>query len=167
MQADENLWKQQEEAPMNITVEDVCARGRRHQRNDARVGWGLLAITPLVIAAYIRNLLQFHNRWLIAGTAWGLAAFCYFVFISIWNGTRSKPAEEPCVHYLRRLFEGKRRWASQMRWAVLMCIPAIVAVRVGRGTGLIAPWLLILVLVWIAMTLEARRLDREIQNLDN
>jgi hypothetical protein len=172
MQADENLWKQQEEEPMNLTVEDVCARGRRHQRNDARVGWVLLALTPLVIAAYIRNLLQFHDRWLIAGTGWGLAAFCYFVWISIRNGTRPKPAEEPCVHYLRRLFEGKRRWASQMRWAVLMCIPAIVAVRVGRGTALnarslavTAPWLLLLALVWFAMTLEARRLEREIQNL--
>jgi hypothetical protein len=56
--ADENLWKQQEEVPMSLTVEDMCARGHRHRRNDARVGWVLLGLTPLVIAAYIRNLLQ-------------------------------------------------------------------------------------------------------------
>jgi hypothetical protein len=43
---------------------------------------------------------------------------------------------------------------------------------VGRGAALnarslavTAPWLLLLALVWFAMTLEARRLEREIQNL--
>jgi len=56
----------------------------------------------------------------------------------------------------------------------LMCIPAIVAVRVGRGPvlsarslGVTARWLLLLALAWFGMTLEAHRLEREIQNLGN
>jgi hypothetical protein len=41
------------------------------------------------------------------------------------------------------------------------------AVPSARSLGVTAPWLLLLALVWFAMTLEARTLEREIQNLGN
>jgi hypothetical protein len=182
----EQLWKSQEEESMQISAEEVCARARRQQRNDGRVGWALVAVTVLIVAAYIRNLTRLHDPWMLAGAAGGLVAVCCFVWISVRNYSGRKGQAEPCAQFLRRMFERKRQWAREMRWAVWLLAPAVLASWWGGGPllaaknlGVASPWLLglaggpaplvvmalLLALLSLLMSLEARRLDREIDQL--
>ena len=177
----ERLWKsQQEEDSMVISRDEVYAWALRRDRNDARVGWALAVITPLVCAAYVYNLTRFGNPWMILGAAWGLFAFCYFVWISFRDQSGRQQSAEPCVAYTRRLLESKRSWTLKMRRTVLLSVPAVVFTGWGRlhdaavqnagPLGRFGPLPFIavgiaLALVWTAMLAEDRRLAREIARL--
>jgi len=167
----EQLWKSQEEEKMTLTLEEVCARARRRQRNDTRVYWGMLIVTPFIVAAYIHNLMRFHNPWLIAGSAWALAVFGYFVWVSVRQGPPRQTQTEPCLLFARRLLEGRRQWARRARLIGWLCVPAVLSVWWGRRPLVrIAPFIavaVVLALVWLAMTLEERRCGREIEKLSS
>jgi undecaprenyl pyrophosphate phosphatase UppP len=168
------LWKSQELEPMHITKDEVCARVHRHERNDKRLGWGFSVLIPLMVGAFVYRLIQLRQPWLIAGVAWGFAAFCYFVWISFRNSPGRKPPSEPCVDFLRRMFQSRRQWTVDMRRTVLSIVPAVVACAWGNGwlsaspvTGMLVLIAMTLLLgtVWLLMVLEARRLGREIEKL--
>ena len=167
----EQLWKSQEEEKMTLTLEQVRDRARRRARNDTRVYWGLVIIAPFVVAAYIHNLMRFHNPWLIAGSAWALAVFGYFVWVSVRQGPPRQTQTEPCLLFARRLLEGRRLWARRMRVVVWLCVPAILSIWWGRRPAVNpAPFLLLVVmlaLLWLGMTLEVRRCGREIEKLSS
>jgi hypothetical protein len=180
-----NLWKSQEDEPMHMTAEEACSRALRHQRNDRRVGWAFITLAPLIVAVYLRSLMRLHDPWLSAAMVWALAAFGYFLWIS--RPRRIRPtAEGPCVQFLGSVLEGKRRWARAVRRGLWLFIPAVAAAcwRGGpllrlKAMGVTSPLALrlaagpaplivmgtLLALLWLLMTLEERRLTREIGKL--
>jgi hypothetical protein len=181
----QNLWKSQEDEPMQITGEEACARALRHQRNDRRVGWALVGLAPLIVAAFVRSLMRLHDPWLIAAMVWALVAFGYFVWISLPHWTR-RGTEKPCVPFLRSVLEGKRLWARAVRRGVWLIAPAVAAAlwRGGpllrlKASGVTSPPALrlaggpipaivmgaLLATLWLLMMLEERRLTREIGKL--
>lgn len=188
-QSHQDLWKSQEEESMQVSIEEVCAKARRYERENVRVHWAvLLGLTPLAVVAFGHNLIQFHGPWLVAGNIWALAVFCCIVWRLVRNGPRRTGSEEPCVHFLRREFEGKRQSLRWVRWLVLLFFPAVLASWLGRGPvlrakslGIQSPgWLqylqgpgplivssLIIAFVWFALSAEARKADREIEKLGN
>jgi hypothetical protein len=105
-QSQVELWKSQEEDSMQISTEEVSAKARRHERESVRGYWTLLSVTPLFAGAFVYNLMHFRDPWLIAGTAWALAAVCYFLWTLIRNGPTRMVAAEPCAQFLRAKTSG-------------------------------------------------------------
>ncbi len=182
----QHLWTSQEKEPMNITIEEVCARARSDSRTNVRLFWAVAGVAPLLIAAFVYDLARIREPWIVAGIAWALGVFCYFLWIVLRDGPRNMVEAEPCVDFLRRQFEGKRKGTVDIRRGVVLCIPAILAVWWGGGPVLRAKALgvqsgtvlgllkgpaplvvlgLLLALVWLAMAHEARRIDRELEKL--
>ncbi len=176
---------------MNMTPEELCARARRHQRNDGRAFGVFLALVVLAAAVAMRNLMRLHyspiqNPWLGFAMLWTLLALGYFVWISV---PRRGPqgAEGPCVQFLGRVLEGKRLWARFVRRGVLLLVPAVLAAWWGggpamaaRNLGITSPLLLrlaegpaplvpigfLMASIWVLMVLEERRLDGRIRQLE-
>jgi len=180
------LWKLQEDEPMEMAAAEVRAKARRYRRESVLVYWVVLGLAPLLLAAFIHNIMRFRDPWLIVGQGFGLAT----VFCIAWRVVRNGPTRmlptEPCVHFLRREFEGKRRGLLWVRGCLLLLIPAVLASWWGGGPvagakalGVKSPWLLsviggsapliviavLLALVWFAFSKEARRFERELENL--
>jgi hypothetical protein len=188
-QSHEELWKSQEEESMRISTEEVCAMARRYERKNVRVYWMLLSITALVVAAYVRSLIKFlvdsPAPWLIAGTAWVLALFC-FVGWTLRRGPLKMAPAEPCLEFLRRGYEVQRWALLGVRRGLLLLAPGLLAVWWGGGQALAAKTLgiqsaslrrllegptplivmaVLLAFIWFAFWWEARKVDREIEKL--
>lgn len=181
----QELWKSQEEEPMQMTTEEVCAMARRQEKLSVRAFWAMLGLTALFVAAFVHNLIQFRDPWLITGTAWALAVLCCISWRLVRNGPARIGPAEPCVHFLRRELERKRQGLLWIRWGVLLFFPAMLASWWGGGPvlraktlGIKASWLLqvhkpapliamalILAFVSFAFAREARKVEREIEKL--
>lgn len=186
-QSHEDLWKSQEDESMPVSTEEVRAKAGRYERENVRVYWvALLGLAPLAVAAFGYNLIQFHGPWLVAGNVWALAVFCTILWGLVRNGPRRMGSEEPCVHFLRREFEGKRQMLLRVRWLVLLFFPAVLASWLGGGPalraealGIQAPWrlqylrgpgplivtALVLAMVWFGFSIAARKAGREMEKL--
>lgn len=186
MQKNEALWKSQEEDPMQITMEEVCARARMQETRSARAFRAILCLAALFAVAFIHNLLRFRQPWLITGTAWALVAICYIAWRLLRNGPARRRPAEPCMDFLRRELEAKRQGALGIRWLVVLLSPAILASWWGGGPALRAktlgvqsawvlqllngPALLIVMalamaFVWFAFSRQARKIKREMERL--
>jgi hypothetical protein len=182
----EELWKSQEDESVQISTEEVCARARRREKTNVRSYWVLFGATALFVVAFIHNLLQFRQPWLIVGTAWVLAACCYIGWRLVRKGPVKMAPAEPCVLFLRRGFEAQRQALLWLRRLVLLLVPGILALWWGGGPvlglkawGIESPRLLQLVqgplplivlavmlsFVWFAFWKEGRKVDREIEKL--
>ncbi len=170
---------------MQITIDEVRARARRYERENVLFFWVMLGLTPLFVAAFIYNLVHFRQPWLVAGTAWTLVALCYVVWRLVRNGPNRMVPGEPCVHFLRREFEGKRQGSLWLRRFVVLLIPAILASWWGGGPlrgkalGIRPSWwpsllkdyeplivtALVLAFIWFASWREGRKAEREIEKL--
>jgi hypothetical protein len=189
-QIHEELWKSQEEEPMNITTEQLCVRARRYERENVWAHRGMLGFTPLCVAAYgyeLYNLSRFHKPLLIATVSWLFLTFFYIAWRLLRNGPRRMVPAEPCAQFLKHEFEGKRQAALGVRVWILLLLPAVLAAWWGGGPalraqemGIKSAWLLklhapvplivtvsVLALIWFAMGGEARRVQREIEKLDS
>jgi hypothetical protein len=189
-QSVQELWAAEEETSMQISNEEVCIKAQQYERKNARLRWALLAATVLIIALYLRSLVKilvnFRDPWLIGGTAWGLAVFCFVG----WLLTRRAPSKmtpaEPCLHFLRRGFEAQRQALVWLRRGLLLLVPPVLAVWWGAGPAhgaramgihsvrvlrLLegpAPLIvngLLLTCVWLAFWHETKKVDREIERL--
>lgn len=171
---------------MGITVDEVCRRARKEERVNLRAYWATLGFTVLLAAAFVRNLIQFRDPWLIFGTAWALAALCYVSWRLFRNGPSRIGPAEPCVNFLRREFEGKLQGLLWFRWGILLFFPAILASWWGGGPvlraktlGVHSVWLLqllrgpvplvvfglLLAFVSFAFSREAGKIRRELIKL--
>ncbi len=182
----EAAWKSQEQEPMKMTDREVCAKARNREKMSTRSYWVLLGITLLFVAAFVRNLLQFREPWLIAGTSWILAEFCLFAWRLLRNGPARMRSAEPCLDYLRRELQEKHQGLLWISRGSLLLFPTILAMWLGGGPALGArqlgiesvlvlkllqgPGLLIvmasmLAFVWFAFSREARKVESEIHRL--
>lgn len=183
----ENLWKSQgDEEQTKMTTEQIGAIARRHERTNILFYRGLLCLTPVLAAAYIRNLLVFKGPWLVAGFTWALLTVAYIVWRPLTSGPRRRSPEEPSRDYLLRELQGQRDWGITLQRASLLIVPAILAVWMGGGPemrakalGITNPlmlrlhqgiWPLAIFLpplafVWHSFGRQVRRLDSKIRKL--
>lgn len=176
-------WRSQENEPLRMTEAEACARARAEETKDRMLRWAACIVGPLMIALYVRNLFALRNHpWIEAGTAAALAAIFYIGWVSFRNRVGSIRPMEACAVYLRRSFEAKRRWNLEVRRALLILIPAVMACWWGGGPMLRAKALgihsrmfsgpaplivmgVLLAILWAAFSKEAARLAREIEKL--
>jgi hypothetical protein len=185
-QSHEELWKSQEDESMPVSTDEVCARARRHARNNVRGYWVLLGVTAFFVAGFLYNLIEVRDPRLIAGTALVLAACCYIGWKLVGSGPARMMPAEPCVDFLRRGFLAQRRGLLWVRRGLLLLAPGIVVLWWGGGPVLGAKtlgiqsvrWLrilegpmpliviaLVLAFEWFAFSKEVRKVDREIEKL--
>ena len=81
-QIHEELWKSQEDEPMNMTTEQLCVRARRYERVNVWGGRFMLVFSPL-LAAFILfelyGLFRLGKTLLITTESWLLVTFLYIV----------------------------------------------------------------------------------------
>jgi hypothetical protein len=184
----EELWKSQEEEPMNVTTEQLCARARRYERGNVWAHRVMLGVSPLLAAFILHDLygmFRLGKTLLITTETWLLVTFLYVIWRFLRNGSRRMIPAEPCAQFLKREFEGKRHSALGARIWMLWLLPAVLASWWGglpalraQQLGIKSPWLLklhapvpliltmsVLALIWLALGGEARRAQREIEKL--
>jgi hypothetical protein len=187
-QSCEYLWKSQKEEQMNISTEEIRARARRYERGNVLEHWILACLAPLAVAWIVRDLyglLRLHKLLLMATESWLLVTFCYVVWGFLRNSPRRIRTAESCSQFLKREFEGKRRFFLSLRRWILLLVPAVLAAWWGGGPaltakemGIKAAWLLrvhqpvtlivtilVLVFIWFAMGNETRKAEQEIEKL--
>jgi hypothetical protein len=145
--------------------------------------WG---VTVALIGGFVYDLIDLRNPWVIAGLAWTAATFLYMVWKLLRNGRNRMTPEEPCVVFLRRELEGKRRGLLRIRLGILLLFPGILSAWWGGGPllrakslGVQSPWLRhslagpalliaitpILAFCWFSFWTQTRKVEREIERL--
>src|SRR5713101_4758037 len=125
-QIHEELWKSQEDEPMNITTEQLCVRARRYERENVWAHRGMLGLSPLLVAFILYELyglLRSGKTLLITTETWLLVTFLYIVWRFLRNGPRRMVPAEPCAQFLKREFEGKRQSVLAARIWILLLLP--------------------------------------------
>ena len=127
-QSHQDLWKSQEDVPMQMTTDEVRAKARRYERENVLVFWAMLGLTPLFLALFIYDVVRLHEPVLVqVGGGLAVATFCCIAGRLVWKGPNRIVSGEPCVHFLRREFEGKRQGLLWARRCWLLLIPAMLA----------------------------------------
>jgi hypothetical protein len=172
---------------MQMTSDEVRAKASKYERESVLVYWVVaLGLTPLFLTAFIYNLVRLREPLLIAGTGLALATYCLIAWPLVRNGPNRIAPAEPCLDFLRREFEAKRRGLLWVRGCVLLLIPAVLVSWWGGGPalraktlGIQSPWLLsllrgpaplivlalVIAFLWFAFSSQARKIEREINKL--
>ena len=166
------------------TPAEVRAKALKHERESRIAYWTAAALTPLFVAVFLYNIVRFGDPALKAASAFGLSAFVSIAWAIL--GAKRRPADSPCVNYLRAEFEEKRRRLLWIRNSVLLVIPAAGFAWLGHGPlararalGVQSPEILRLVdgpapflmlfailgFLWFAFTHESGRMRRELDAL--
>jgi hypothetical protein len=165
---EQQLWKSQKEEPMRITAEEACVLARKYGRESTAAQWGAWAVTLVLVGGFIYDLGALPNSWIVAGLAWALAAYIFMVWELLRRGTARMTPEEPCVVFLRRELEGKRRALRRIRWGLALLAPGIAMVVWGRGPGLGVKFIAIALAIgfcWFSFWHQGQKVDREIERL--
>ena len=188
---DESVWKSQEDEPMRMSVEELCARANAYEKENVRVYWCLLVLAVPMVGAFVHNFVRFSEPWVRVGNVYVGAIFSYVVWTLLRKGPNRRlrlgsGAAEPCVSFLRREFANKRESLRSVRWLVALIFPGMVASWYGGGPQAMSkllgidspayrrfqesPLMLIvfgamLAYVWFAFGKEAVKIDREIEKL--
>ena len=185
-QSHQDLWKSQEDGPMQITIDEVRAKARRYERENVLVFWAMLGLTPLFLALFIYNVVRLREPLLVqVGGGLTVATFCCIAGRLVWKGPNRIVPGEPSVQFLRREFEGKRQGLLWARRCWLLLVPAMLASWWGGGPlrrkalGIRPSWWpsllkeyeplivtsLVVAFVWFAFWKEGRKVEREIDKL--
>ncbi len=188
---DESVWKSQEDEPMRMTVEELCARASAYEKENVRGYWILFVLAVPMVGAFAHNFVRITEPWVRVGNVYVGVIFSYVVWTLLRKGPNRRlrlesGAAEPCASFLRREFASKRESLRSVRWMVAMIFPGMVASWYGGGPRAMSkllgiessaylrfqesPWLLIvfagmLGFIWFAFGKEARKIDQEIEKL--
>ena len=187
----ESVWKsinRKEQDSMDITFspDQLCAMARSRERESI---WSRRVLVTLLIgpaAAFAYNVFTVSQLPLRLSQGWMLAWTCLLLW-KLRHGSPGMNATENCVSFLRREFEAKRRGLLDMRRYMFFLIPPIAAawwagglamrmraLGVDRSPGLFevasGPWPfiiigLLLLVVWFAFGLAAKKATRELNEL--
>jgi len=186
----ESVWKsiEKEEASMDITFtpDQLCALARSRERESIWSRRVLLTLLIGLAGAFAYNVFSVSELWVRLSQGWMLAWTCLLSW-RFRGGPRRMSATESCASFLRREFEGKRNGLLEIRRYMFLLIPPILvswwaggpAIRLrALGVGLSSwlyefasgPWPfiitgLLLVLVWFAFGLAAKKATRELDEL--
>ena len=184
------VWKAQEEAGMQITLEEVCTRARRLERQSFREFWMWMVILGFLVTVLSVYLVEFPQPLVKMSCVAGILIFLYLGVRVARNrqSPRFKAAarSEACADFLRAELGRQRDEALQIRWVMCLLFPVGLGFWWGGGSvaalewlGIDWPWLLrvyaypvplvafavLLALTWIGCGKEAQSLEREIEQL--
>jgi hypothetical protein len=193
---DEGLWKsidEREETRMDITFtpDQLYALARSRERESVWSRRLLLSLLIGLAGAFAYNIYSVSQLWARLSQSWMLAGTCLLLW-RFRHGPRAMDANESCVSFLRREFEGKRSGLLEIRRYMFLLAPPVVvswwggggrAIRLSRLGSLgvdpssplyefaRGPWpfvmtALLLVVVWFAFGLAAEKAARELAELD-
>jgi hypothetical protein len=174
---------------MSISTEKVRAQALKYERESVVVYWSAVALAPLFLGMFIYDLVRGPGGPLIlAAITLALAIYAAIVLKVVRNGPVRLSPTQPCLDFLRRELKRKSDGLRWVRNCVLLVIPAVLAAWWGGGPvgrarelGIQSPWLLgflqgpafllamgfIIAFLWYAFDHQARKHDRELQNLPN
>ncbi|MCZ0939928.1 MAG: hypothetical protein OXJ55_14900 [Caldilineaceae bacterium] len=183
-------WKAQEEAGMQITLEEVCTRARRLERQSFREFWMWMVMLGFLVTVLSVYLVEFPQPLVKMSCVSGIFIFLY-LGVRVVRGRQSPrfnaaARSEACVAFLRAELERQRDEALHIRWVMCLLFPGALGFWWGGGTvaaagwlGIDWPWLLrvyaspgplvasavLMALTWIGCGKEAQSLEREIELL--
>ncbi len=187
----ESVWKSiigKEEGDMDVTFtpDQLCAMARSRERESIRSRGVLLTLMIGLAVVFAYNVVSARELWVRLSQGWMLAWTCLLVW-RFRGGPHRLSATESCASFLQREFEGKRSGLREIRRYMFLLIPPILvfwwaggpAIRLkalgvdpssrmyGFASG---PWPfiivgLLLVLVWLAFGLAAKKAKREFDEL--
>jgi hypothetical protein len=173
-----------------FTPDQLCAMAHSRERLSIWSRRILLILWIGIAGLSVYNVFSVTHLWARLSQAWIFAWACMLIWKSR-RSVRGMSAMESCTSFLQRVFEAKRSGMLEMRRYVLLLIPPILvscwadSVRALRLTRLrmlgvssssllyefaSGPWLfivmaLLLVLIWFAFGLAAKKASRELDDL--
>jgi hypothetical protein len=187
----ESVWKSingKEEASMDITFtpDQLSAMARSSERESI---WSRCILLMLLIGfagAFAYNVFSANQLWVRLSQGWLLAWTCLLVW-RFRRGPRGMSAAANCASFLRHEFEGKRMGLLEIRRYMFLLVPSILASWWGGGPAIrlralgvdpssrlyefaSGPWPFIitgvlLITVWLAFGLAAKKATRELDEL--
>jgi hypothetical protein len=186
----ENTWKDQKEEQIQMTLDEVCMKARSFETKSLREYWLVLGVLALLIAKAAINFAVFSSPMVKMGWGSGVATFLYIALRWARNGPpqrlRAMSSPDSCVDFLRSELKRKRERLLEIRLALLLLVPAMVAcwwggvaIEIAKWLGIDASWYtrlqdspapliafaLVLAAAWVGFGREARQIGREIENL--
>lgn len=184
------VWKAHEETRMQITLEEVCARARRLERQSFRefcVWMVTLGFLATVLGVY---LVEFPQP-LVKMSCVSLILISLYLGVRVARNRQSPrfnaaARSEACIDFLRAELGRQRDEALHIRWVMWLLFPGALGFWWGGGSvavvewlGIDWPWLMrvyaypvpvvalavLLALTWIVYGKEAQSLEREIELL--
>lgn len=183
-------WKAEEEAGLQISLEEVCTRARRLERKSFREFWIWMVTLGFLVTVFSVYLVELPQPLLKMSCVSGILIFLY-LGVRIARKRQSPRFNDParseaCIDFLRAELGRKRDEALHIRWVMCLLFPGALGFWWGGGSvavvewlGIDWPWLLrvyaspgplvaftvLLALTWIGCGKEAQSLEREIQRL--
>ena len=186
----ESLWKAQEKEELHMTFDEVCVRARAFEKKSVGEYWVALVMLGVVIVVDSIYLVRFSEPLIRLGNASCLAVFLYIAVKFIRKGPphrlRARAQPDSCVSFLRGELKKKREGLLELRWILCLLMPGLFALWWGGGPvaflkwlGIDRPWLtqyyespapligfvVLLAVAWFGSGREARRIQREIEEL--
>jgi hypothetical protein len=103
-QSHQDLWKSQEDGPMQMTTDEVRAKARRYERENVLVFWAMLGLIPLFLALFIYDVMRLREPLLVhVGRGLAVATFCCIAGRLVWKGPNRIVSGEmlECSHVFR------------------------------------------------------------------
>ena len=186
--APENVWRSQTEEKqpsmqIALTPEKLCAMARSREKLNTYVSRGLVAVTIVLVGAFLYNVYRIDQPWIRLGQAWSLGVIIYLWAPALEGGRPRMGTSDPCGRFLERQHEERRCGYLRIRRRLFLFIPGIAACWWGGGPLAVAkaqairrspwlfgfysgPWLFLiigvgLVLVFIAFGKAAEKAGRD------
>ncbi len=159
-----------------VTPDQLCAMARSRERLSARVRAASLVVIAAIATGLLYDVYRVDQPWIRIGVAWTLCIVVYLLAPAFENSAyeskaRGVDASEPCIRFLEREHEERRRHYLRIRNRLFLFIPGILACWFGRTLPIIngssvshsAPtWLFLttaiaLVLLWFAFGKAAQK----------
>ena len=82
--APENVWRSQTEEKqpsmqIALTPEKLCAMARSREKLNTYVSRGLVAVTIVLVGAFLYNVYRIDQPWIRLGQAWSLGVIIYLL----------------------------------------------------------------------------------------
>lgn len=182
-----------EEANMDITfsADQLCAMARSRERESIWSRRILLIVLMALAAGFAYNVFSISQLWVRLAQAWMLGWTCLVAW-RLRQGARRMSAMDSCASFLQREFESKREKLLEMRRYLYLLVPPILVswwaggghasrllsglralgvdpasrlYELASGTWLFVVIGLLLVLIWFAFGLAAKKATREMEEL--
>lgn len=183
----QSLHRQEEPGmEMKLTTDQLCAKARYRERENVWGHWVVVSTLLVGGAASVHLTVTTEQIWSRLGAAWLAAVMA----IALWGaraGARRFHAGESCAQFMVRELEGSRRTLLEIQWGIVLLLPALLLLWWGdygafranalhldssswRYHFLTSPWrfpafLLLLLVSWAVMGLEARKRTRQADDL--
>lgn len=184
----EEVWKAQEEAGMQISLEEVCTRARSLQQKSVREFWTWMLTLGFMLTVFGIYLFHFREPLLRVSLMSGISVLLYLGLrvVRKRQPRRLHDAARPevCGDFLRAELGRQRQEVLEIRWILCLLFPGALGFWWGGGPVGVATWLgidwpsvlrfyespgpltvstILLALTWIGCGREAQSLEREIR----